>query len=289
MFIVAGSDQIRSTSADGRSWGRFEIGAKQHTITSVLVAGGKAIATVRRGGSVFLDTSSDGKNWKLIEISSKEYRRRMGNCIYANGQFVLFGGHAGKVKNCPVVFQTSADGAEWSEIIEYSAKGGMVRNMVFGNGRFVGVGDRGLVATMPADLSSFNQVEGVRAIDTMVDVTFGNGVFVGVGLHGLRRWSEDGETWSEPVHGREGEHVNSVEWTGSHFIGSGAGVTFISSDGRSWEQHKNVNAPTFFTHHDGDFVGISYKGRVFHSKNAIDWELGEKVDTELRCIGAGEI
>ena len=62
-------------------------------------------------------------------------------------------------------------------------------------------------------------------VDAFIDVTFGNGLFVGVGLHGLRMSSEDGLAWSERLVGEEGEHINSVLWTGERFVAVGQGAT----------------------------------------------------------------
>ena len=53
-------------------------------------------------------------------------------------------------------------------------------------------------------------------------------VFVGVGLHGLRRMSTDGVKWSDPIHGVEGEHLNSIMFAGRQFVAVGAGATYFS-------------------------------------------------------------
>ena len=68
----------------------------------------------------------------------------------------------------------------------------------------------------------------VKAIDTLVDLTFGGGVFVGVGLHGLRMSTRDGLAWGHRQVGEEGEHLNSVVWTGDRFVAVGAGATYES-------------------------------------------------------------
>ena len=123
--------------------------------------------------------------------------------------------------------------------------------MAFGNGLFVGVGDRGRRACSPDGLD-WDDVPDVKPIDTLVDVAFGNGVFVGVGLHGLRMVDRaTALTWSEPVRGAEGEHLNSVVWADDRFVAVGPGATYISPDGLTWERRPNADAPVTFCYGRG--------------------------------------
>ena len=129
---------------------------------------------------------------------------------------------------------TSSDGTTWSDFQSISGKF-ILRRAAFGNGLFVGVGDRGRRA-YSRDGLHWDDVPGVKPLDTLIDVAFGNGVFVGVGLHGLRRSTRDGVTWSEPVRGREGEHLNAIVWADDRFVAVAPGATFLSPDGQAWER-----------------------------------------------------
>ena len=127
-----------------------------------------------------------------------------------------------------------------------------------------------------------------KPIDTLADVAFGAGKFVGVGLNGLRMSSEDGLTWSAPQRGEEGEHLNTVIWTGDKFAAIGFGATFFSSDGAQWTRQPNQNAPLTAAFGGGTYVGTQWKGRILISKDAVSWKeiykAGQHV--EALCFGS---
>ena len=129
----------------------------------------------------------------------------------------------------------------------------------------------------------------MKAVDTMTDVAFGNGVFVGVGLHGLRMSTADGANWTEAVRGNEGEHLNSICWTGKQFVAVGAGVTYMSPDGKQWTASPNQNAPTTATFGDGVFVGALWKGRVVHSADGVNWKDVHRASQHVEALAFGAL
>jgi hypothetical protein len=162
----------------------------------------------------------------------------------------------------------------------------MLRRAVFGASAWVGVGDRGRIASSP-DGKTWTDAPDTKPLDTLVDVAFGAGVFVGVGLHGLRRTSADGAKWGEPMRGQEGEHLNSIVFTGKEFVAVGAGATYFSSNGKDWKRVPNKNAPTFATFGGGVFVGTSWRGRLLSSRDGVDWKDVHKCEYPVEAVAFG--
>lgn len=287
MFIVVGKDASRSNSTDGKQWSTPETGEENLNLTSVAIGNGKAVAIGKRGPINHFFHSNNGSSWDSTSRKTG-YGGGFQTVSFGNNKFLAFGGNAVTVGKAEPFIAESSDGSEWSDDISIDGKF-MIRRAAYGNDRWVGVGDRGRISVCSGNLKKWEDVPDVKAIDTMIDVTFGAGVFVGTGLHGLRRWSKDGKKWSDPEKGKEGEHINSVVWTGSAFVAVGQGATFASPDGKTWERRENTNAPTFFAYDDRKFVGIAWKGRILYSEDSITWEDVEKSDYAYLGITAGSL
>jgi hypothetical protein len=197
------------------------------------------------------------------------------------------GGDPGAVGVSQPFVMTSKDGEQWSEMRLIAGKN-VLRRLAWGRDRCVGVGDRGRRANSPDGLN-WQDDPGVKAIDTLVDVAFGAGVFVGVGLHGLRMTSADGITWDQRFPGEEGEHLNSILWTGDRFVAVGLGATYFSPNGRDWERRPNQNAPLAATFGNGVFIGCAWKGRLLRSTDAVRWEQVHKAEQHLETVGYGPL
>ena len=162
----------------------------------------------------------------------------------------------------------------------------ILRRLAFGNGMFVGVGDRGRRSVSPDGLE-WKDAPNTKAIDTLVDIAFGNSFFVGVGLHGLRSRSYDGITWSEPQRGKEGEHLNAVVFADGRFVAVGDGATFTSHDGEKWTRTPNENAPIGCVFGNGAFIGAKWKGRILRSTDALVWKEVTKLPHNVEGIAFG--
>jgi photosystem II stability/assembly factor-like uncharacterized protein len=202
-------------------------------------------------------------------------------------RLIGFGGDPGAVGSSKPFYLTSTDGKTWSDFFDIPGKH-MLRRLAFGNNLVVGVGDRGRRAVSSDGMKTWQDAPDTKAIDTLADVAFGGGKFVGVGLHGLRMSSADGITWSAPQHGPEGEHLNTIIWTGEKFAAVGFGATYFSSDGDSWKREPNENAPLTAAHGNGTYVGTQWKGRLLMSKDAIKWTDVHKTEQHIEAICFGE-
>ena len=179
----------------------------------------------------------------------------------------------------------SKDGLAWDGPHTVLGKH-MLRRAVWGDGRYVAVGDRGRRATSK-DAEEWTDAPETKALDTLADVAFGNGVFVGVGLHGLRMKSEDGLKWTARQIGEEGEHLNSVVFVGGKFVAVGAGATYTSAGGDKWHRHSNENAPQFATCGGGVFVGAAWKSRLLSSCDGVKWTETHKAERHVLAVAFG--
>ncbi len=284
LFIGVGYNGLRITSADGRTWNTPTIGREGEIYRAVAVGSGLCVAAGSYGGSNLYAVSSDGTAWKSQEKDAG-YSRYIRGLIFAQGSFLGLGGDGGTVGASRPFETHSTDGAAWTEPHEFEGKY-LIRRAAFGSGKYVGVGDRGRRA-VSTNGREWKDLADVKAIDTLVDVAFGNGIFVGVGLNGLRQRTADGQTWTDKQLGEEGEHLNSVLWTGEKFVAVGAGVTFTSPDGRKWTRLPNRNAPLTAVYGSGVYVGTRWKGRLLFSTDAVEWKEVRKCDYHVEALGFG--
>lgn len=286
IFVAVGHFGLRIVSRDGVEWTDARLGKEGETFRAVMIGNGCIAAVGSFGGSNIFGSSRDGKAWK-VEVKDAGYVNYLRGLGFGNKMFLGLGGDPGSVGDSKPFVVTSADGVAWSAVKTVSGKN-MLRRIAYGNERFVAVGDRGRRA-MSKDGFQWQDTPDVKAVDTLIDVVFGNGVFVGVGLHGLRMMSEDGLTWSHRELGEEGEHINSVLWTGKQFVAIGQGATYTSDDGRTWKRTVNQNAPLTAAFGNGNYVGSNWKGLLLHSRDAVEWKQVHKCDHHVEAVAFGMV
>jgi len=296
-FVAVGHDGIRLLSADGVTWNIAASGKEGEVYRAVAFANGRCVAVGTFGGKNVMTSTADGKTWAAGSHDGKYRYRLLG---VATGQpggaetFVGIGGDPGSVGSSSPFVLLSTDGVKWSDQITIPGRH-IIRRLAWGNGKFVGVGDRGRRATS-VDAKDWKDSPGARAAHTLIDVCFGGPagkmLFVGVGMHGLRMTSEDGMTWSAPLPGEEGEHLNSVLWTGTQFVAVGAGATYLSPDGKAWTRKPNTNAPQVAAYGvpeggKGLFVGTAWRGRILTSADAVEWKDVHRAASPIEAVGFG--
>ena len=286
LFVAVGQDGLRIISADGLSWSDKQLGREGETYRSVAVGNGLIVATGSYGGDNIMAATADGKTWKTAKHDAK-YSKYIRGLTYGNGTFMGLGGDPGSVGGSKPFVMLSKDGNTWEGPIEIAGKH-ILRRAVWGNDRYVAVGDRGRRA-MSSDAREWKDMPEPKAIETLIDIAFGNGVFVGVGLHGLRSSTADGLIWTPAQRGEEGEHLNSVVYAKDRFVAIGAGATYVSGDGKKWDRTANALAPQVAACGSGTFVGAAWKGKLVVASDAITWKETTKVDRHIEAVGWGEV
>ncbi len=286
LFVAVGQDGLRIVSDDGVAWRDAQTGKEGQTYRALAFGNGRFVAVGSYGGENIFASTSDGVTWETGKKEAKyvNYLRGLG---FDGQQFLGIGGDPGSVGSSKPFVATSPDGKSWSDYVTVPGKN-IIRRISFGKGLIVGVGDRGRRAASGDAGKTWQDAPDTKPIDTLADVAFGNGKFVGVGLHGLRMSSDDGLAWSTPQRGEEGEHLNTIIWTGQQFAAIGFGATYFSPDGVQWTRQLNQNAPLTAAFGRGTYVGTQWKGRILTSKDAIFWKEIHRAEQHVEALCFGE-
>jgi len=231
LTVAAGDDGTILTTSDGRSWTRRNTPTTRN-LHAVHYANGLFVAGGRRGA---LMTSPDGVAWtarnsgvaNYIERISYANGRWVGVCehgdlitsenglawaprstgspysdheglAYGQNQWVVVGGYfinPASESGAVTTIYTSADGVTWLRLPLNAGK--RLRDITYANGRFVAVGNDGLV------LTSTNGIDWPRywfTFQNLRRVTYANGRFVVVGNDGTLFSSVTGtetDSWTQ--------------------------------------------------------------------------------------------
>jgi hypothetical protein len=280
-FVAAGYQGQRVVSRNGRDWTNHELGKEGEVYRTVAFGKERAVAVGSFGGSNIYTSTPDGKTWEPRGLKDAKYSSYIRGLCFGDGRFVAVGAD-------PVFTITSLDGLQWSDYRKFAEnrQNHILRRIVYGNGRYVAIGDFGRRSTSK-DGVEWTDSPKPEAAETLIDLAFGPGVFVGVGLHGLCMVSEDGLAWARRHSGEEGEHLNSVLWTGERFVAVAQGATYFSQDGIEWERRPNTNAPLTAAYGAGVFVGAHWKGRLLASEDALTWTQVFKSDHHFEVVAYG--
>lgn len=285
-FVGVGHKGTCLTSENGNDWKQTHEGRDGEILRAVCFGGGRCVAVGAYGGENIFAVSTDGTRWKT-EKKDAGYVRFVRTVCFSGGLFFGYGGDGTSVGSANPFQIHSEDGLKWSDYKEIGGAN-LIRRVAFGKGKFVGVGDRGRVSLSPNGQDNWRDVPNTKALDTFADVAFGNGVFVGVGLNGLRMKTKDGQNWTHSQRGEEGEHLNSIVFTGKQFVAVGSGVTYFSPDGEQWKREPNHNAPQTATFGNEIYVGTRWRGRLLLSENALDWKEGFKCTQPINAVASGQ-
>jgi hypothetical protein len=218
----------------------------------------------------FFARSLDGVTWQKHSKRAPGVYHLLSGVMFGNDQFVAYGGD-GTSDPAGNILHHSKDGAAWSEVVQPKNRR-LLRRATFGNGLFVGVGEFGRRSVSKDGVAWQDAPEAKDPLkETLINVACGKGIFVGVGIHSLRMTTQDGITWENRQSGDEGEHLNSVVWTGDRFVATGPTVTYFSPDGVAWERESVKQGPLTMTYGNGRFVGARGKGRILLSEDAVHW------------------
>lgn len=175
----------------------------------------------------------------------------MSGVAYGNGRYVAAGGSGAL---------WSEDGEDWSAVTVM--RGQAIRDLAFGGGVFVVVGDDGFRA---------RSVDGETWTDVIVEegaglngVAWGQDKFVAVGAGGRRLTSPDGVLWEnealwEPEEAEAAEmaylSLQDAVWAKGQWVVVGRKYLYTSSDAVTWTQHETSTY----------FAGVTYGAGAFYA------------------------
>ena len=275
MFVAVGHDGLRLTSDDGKDWKTPQTGKEGEVYRRLAFGNGVFAAVGSYGGGNIMAATKDGAMWSTASNDAKYSRYYRGLC-FGDGRFLALGGDPGAVGVAAAFVSTSTDGTTWSgfqrHLRQVHAPPRGVRRWAFCRGR------RPWPAGVFRDGLNWDDVPGVKPIDTLIDIAFGNGIFVGVGLHGLRRStrrrrdlvrarprprrraSERDRLGRRPIRRRRPRRNLLL----ARRPGLGAGA-----------KRRRQRALTF-CYGRGIFLGARWKGRLLRSTDAVRWDEVQK-------------
>jgi hypothetical protein len=159
----------------------------------------------------------------------------------------------------------------WTQI--YKKEGGTYRAAVYALGKFVAVGDNGLIANSATGTSW--SLQSSPTGENLYALTYGGGLFVAVGYHGVIITSTNGSTWSKRVgYTVAGKSLTAVAYNGSVYAAVGIeGVLRTSTDGKTWTTRGSGTSRDFkaMCSHDGMFLATTSGGYAYRSTNGSSW------------------
>ncbi|MCM1722593.1 InlB B-repeat-containing protein [Bacteroides ovatus] len=202
---------------------------------------------------------------------------------YGNGRFAAV--------NKP---STAASVSVTTDFINYNGNiyetGFQVYDVAYGNGNFVGVGEKtanGLgVAFVLNDASSKWSSYYRIKVGRMISIIFNGNKFVVLSSSGDVLTSNNGTSWSEQ--GNTGSHdLTDIAYGNGIYVGCGyAGYVSMSNDCITWTAPKQIGTNKWLavTYGGGLFLIIGEKGYISSSPDGINWTTPKQIQ-----YGAGNI
>ena len=228
------------------------------SISKMIYAANKFVGV---GGS-YVAYSSDGVNFTYTTIPGQTSSANYGDIKYGNGIFV-----AVNVQNVNFTAY-SYDGASWGTT---SIGSGQIRNVGFGNGRFLAPADAGNIVYSSVDGRNWSAVGGLGGYGN--EILFANGYFIAV-KSGAICYSKDGVSWKVGnTPGAVG--INSVTYGKGIYLAAdyNSAQYYTSTDLVTWTQRSIDNRVwTGASYVNGVFYLIPNNSiYLYHSLDGINW------------------
>lgn len=212
-YVIATASAGLRVSTNGVDWSSIGSGLSSQ-LASVNYLNGLFVVTSWAGG---ISTSSDGVTWTSRNSGNT---RNLWGTSYGNGMYVAvgqqFSGGIGSYVNSP-------DGINWTN----HTLSANLRNIAFGAGTFVTVGDSGFIGTSTVGYGTWTGRSSGTSV-SIYGVCYGDGYFVAVGAGGYLATSPDGATWTVRNSGTA-ETLERVAYGKGRFVATGTSGTIIQS------------------------------------------------------------
>lgn len=162
----------------------------------------------------------------------------------------------------------SEDGIQWEP---RRSPGGIVRSAAFGKGRFVTVGESGMIF-VSSNAASWKSCAG-KIPESLLCVRFGEDKFVAVGAQGAIMSSPDGCAWTRQDSGTS-RRLQGLATGNGLWVAVGTGGTILSSrEGGHWTPCESGTEDCLqaIAFGDGAFVAVGWNGRLLISRDARAW------------------
>lgn len=267
-FVVVGSQKTILTSSDGLKWEITTSSYDNYLSYYSIAWNGKQYMAVGNYGNIA--TSEDGVYWYDNEYPTGNYQPLYG-VVSSSNKFIAVG------LNYTTSIAPSEEGV--LKISEYVVANDLYgTGIVFNNGKYVAIGNKGVIKTSTNPLY-WNKVDtGVSA--DLYDITYGDKYIV-VGASGTILTSNDGGNWEQQDY-QTYSNLNSVAWSGKTYVVVGKnGTVLTSNDGVSWQKveissYEHLRNVIW----DGkNFEAFGY-GIFLRSKDGVSWEKTYSINSD---------
>ncbi len=166
-------------------------------------------------------------------------------------------------------------------------RSGRLLQVAYGSGRFVAVGERGLIRT---STDSFHWVPTSTDPIDLSDVIYARNEYWIVGQDQRVVRTLDGVALTRVHEGQRNEYLTAIAHGAGRFVAIAGQQSLVSTDGTNWAFH-DMNVGNFMeaVAFDGtQFVSVGSSGTVATSTDGATWHRGSVGDTDfLRAVGYG--
>lgn len=235
-FIAAGDSTETFYSSDGNNWtaGGELPGAP---CESICYGNGKFFAAC----DSYIAYSPNGTNWTPVSMDNFYPR----SISYGNGKYVA----AGHGSDSTLYYSTN--GTTWENLYE----GDPYQSVCYGGGRFVAVGENGLVKY--ADISDIRNWRSASFSSLNIKrVCYGNGKFVAGTVDGELYYSTNAESWT--LASGSMSSITDICYGNGKFVATDNGGALYSTDGNIWTRADAEMGAKCVGYGNGRFVMIEY-------------------------------
>lgn len=257
-FIAVGERGAIQASADGLNWTLQRLPVEL-SLTGVVRDGSRFVAV---GGQRVL-ASSDGAHWNTL-FSRTDLTLQ--SIVFANSRFVAVGGDT-------VLSYTDALG--WRDALLTPTASRQLRDVAFGNGRWVAVGaaNSGYLNPIWTSASGIDwaPVAGITA--DFESVIFANGQFLAVGSDGAIFTSPDGLAWTPRNSTISTRLIGAAYGNGRYVVVGTRGRVLSSATGVNWTRQVSGTPDRLesVAFGNGLFIAVGENGTTLSSADGSIW------------------
>jgi hypothetical protein len=260
-FVVANGFET-FTSANGTAWTRTEFLSLVPGIYRLNYAAGAFVSWSEFETDIF--RSTDGKSWAPV-LSPIE--RLLEGIAYGNGVAVAVGDASSRTNKS--IIMTSGNFVDWT--LRDSGTNEWLHAVAYGGGRFVAVGDYGIIRTS----ANGTTWAGASAPTNrpLLAITYGGNRFVAVGVNGTVVSSTDGLTWRAHPTSSRAEYSRVAFGNGVWVASAESGELIRSVNGTEWASITPVPPGNWLNLAFGNnqFLLVGADGAVWGSANGLQW------------------
>jgi len=212
-------------------------------------------------GGVILK-SYEGAIWTIMSSDIYSEVLTLSKVIYGSGIFVALGRDS---LGADSIF-TSTDGINWTQRISINDNG--LRNIAYGNGLYVAVGDKGTILVSDNGITWNLIASGIS--NALYGVTYLNNSFITVGELGVMLESNDGFNWVK-LNSNSTQDLNGITFGNGMFVAFGYSSVLTSTDKENWAEFSTIPCINNVFFNNGIFFGLG--SGVYTSTDLANWLL----------------